>query len=80
LLSGVIATAGPDRKTRSRRIAGEAFVERQLAALLVDHHQPGLVVDTFARTPAKRAEGRIVHPDQLGGVDRPGTGRHVQQP
>ena len=80
LALGVVALAGVDAEPGGSGIGGKALVEVQLAILLVQHHQFGLVVDALLGTAAEVAEGGIVQADEGGGVDGMIGNTDIHQP
>ncbi len=79
LALGVVALAGIDAEPGGGGVGGKGRVQVQLPVLLVQHHQPGLVIDALLGATAKVAEGGIVQADEGGGIDGPGREPDVHQ-
>ena len=71
----VITFTDPDIQADLGGIAMETLIEDHFPVLLVDHHQFGLVVDTFFRNAAKVTERLIMHLNKcavsMGLLDKP---------
>ena len=69
-----------NRQANLVSVLTETIFQRQLAELLVDHHQFGLIVDALFWDPTEAPERRIMHLNAAIGIDGPQAQAEVHQP